>query len=86
MSLCGKKKYVCDPQFNSLPRQVVTLQDPGGMGHVIRGRLNLDNEMRRVLMLIKREGGREKERERERERERQTDRQKEKNQSIMRAV
>ena len=25
MSLCGKKKYVCDPKFMSLPRQVVAL-------------------------------------------------------------
>ena len=47
--LVWSKKYVCDPQFNSLPRQVVALKDPGGMGHVkepISGKLNLDNEMR----------------------------------------
>ena len=25
MSLCSQKKYVCDPQLNLLPRQVVAL-------------------------------------------------------------
>ena len=47
--LVWSKKYVYDPWLNSLTLQVVALSGPGGVGHVkvpIRGRLNLDNEMR----------------------------------------
>ena len=47
MSLCGQKgMYVI---HSLIPRQVVVLLGPGGVGHVKvprRGRLNLDNEMR----------------------------------------
>ena len=46
MSLCGQSIY--DPEFNSLFRQVVALQDPDGVSQVnaiMKERLNLRNEM-----------------------------------------
>ena len=54
MSLCGQKgMYVI---HSLIPRQVVVLLGPGGVGHVKvprRGRLNLDNEMRQSDYCVK---------------------------------
>ena len=47
--LVWSKKYVCDSEINSLPRQVLPLSGPGGVSLVkepIRGRLNSGNVMR----------------------------------------
>ena len=45
MFLCGKKKYVCDPEINSLPRKVVALQGPGGVS-LVKEPMNYEEEVK----------------------------------------
>ena len=56
MSLCGQKKYVCDPKLIPSPDRPWLYKAREAMSHVhapISERLNYDNEFMRHVRLVK---------------------------------